>query len=103
MKEVAAGEKAQEQFRQAQKMETSANSPAASPTIQQSADGGDGQSRTFAQAIPDDPRARRLIDGAFQGAERGASLTQRMLAFARQQDLQTRPVDLRALVNGMMI
>jgi hypothetical protein len=27
-------------------------------------------------------RAQRLIEGAIQGAERGASLTQRMLAFA---------------------
>ena len=37
-----------------------------------------------------------------QGAERGASLTQRMLAFARQQDLRAVPVDLRALVQGMI-
>jgi signal transduction histidine kinase len=51
--------------------------------------------------LPDDPRAQRLIDGAIQGAERGASLTQRMLAFARQQDLKTDPSDLGALVSGM--
>src|SRR5882672_7274730 len=31
----------------------------------------------------DDPKLRRLIDGAIQGAERGATLTERMLAFAR--------------------
>src|SRR6202000_1746043 len=52
--------------------------------------------------IPDDPRLHRLIDGAVQGAERGASLTQRLLAFARQQDLRAVPVDLRALVQGMV-
>jgi CheY-like chemotaxis protein len=51
--------------------------------------------------IPDDPRLRRLIDGALQGAERGASLTQRLLAFARQQDLRAVAVDLRALIQGM--
>jgi CheY-like chemotaxis protein len=51
--------------------------------------------------LPDDPRLRRLVDGALQGAERGASLTQRLLAFARQQDLRAVPVDLRALVLDM--
>src|ERR1700760_4799643 len=29
--------------------------------------------------MPDDPKIRRLIDGAIQGAERGATLTKRML------------------------
>ncbi len=52
--------------------------------------------------IPNDPRLHRLIDGAVQGAERGASLTQRLLAFARQQDLRAVPVDLRALIEGMI-
>src|SRR6202035_1198643 len=52
--------------------------------------------------IPDDPRLRRLIDGALQGAERGASLTQRLLAFARQQDLRAVPADLRGLIQGMI-
>ncbi|MGD5322839.1 histidine kinase dimerization/phospho-acceptor domain-containing protein, partial [Xanthomonas citri pv. citri] len=51
--------------------------------------------------IPDDPRLRRLIDGALQGAERGASLTQRLLAFARQQDLRAEAVDLGTLIRGM--
>jgi len=52
--------------------------------------------------VPDDPRLHRLIDGAMQGAERGASLTQRLLAFARQQDLRAVPVDLRGLIQGMI-
>jgi len=34
--------------------------------------------------LPDDPRLRRLVDGRrLPGAERGASLTQRLLAFAQ--------------------
>lgn len=49
----------------------------------------------------DDPRSQRLIDGALQGAQRGAVLTQRMLAFARQQDLQTHSLDLKALISGI--
>jgi CheY-like chemotaxis protein len=51
--------------------------------------------------VPDDPALHRLIDNAVQGAERGATLTQRMLAFARRQDLTTENVDLRSLVVGM--
>lgn len=51
--------------------------------------------------IPTDPRTTRLIDSASQGAQRGAALTQRLLAFARRQDLQVRPVDIVALVRGM--
>src|SRR5258707_15785691 len=52
--------------------------------------------------VPDDPRLHRLIDGALQGAERGASLTQRLLAFARQQDRKGLPVNLGAPIHGMM-
>src|SRR5262249_44750497 len=43
----------------------------------------------------------RLIDGAIQGAERGAALTQRLLAFARQQGLSPRGIDIAELVGGM--
>jgi signal transduction histidine kinase/CheY-like chemotaxis protein len=43
----------------------------------------------------------RLIDGAMQGAQRGAALTQRLLAFARHQTLEPKPVDLAGLVHGM--
>jgi len=50
---------------------------------------------------PDDLRAQRLINGALEGAKRGSSLTQRMLAFARQQDLKTSSADLGALLRGM--
>src|SRR5690606_29490343 len=42
-----------------------------------------------------------LIDNAIQGAQRGAALTQRMLAFARRQDLKHEPVDVPDLVAGM--
>src|ERR1051326_3689919 len=46
-------------------------------------------------------RIDRLVDGAIAGAERGATLTRRMLAFARRQDLKPEPVDLPSLVDGM--
>ena len=60
-----------------------------------------GNLEILRKRLPEDANTRRLIDGAMQGAKRGASLTQRMLAFARQQDLKTTSADLGALVRGM--
>jgi len=51
--------------------------------------------------LPDDQHQLRLLDNAVQGAKRGVTLTQRMLAFARRQDLDAQPLDLPALVRGM--
>src|SRR5438128_6918543 len=44
--------------------------------------------------VPNDSRILRLIDGAIQGAERGATLTKRMLAFARRQELRPETVNI---------
>jgi PAS domain S-box-containing protein len=49
----------------------------------------------------DDPKIARLIDNAVQGAQRGSALTQRMLAFARRQELKLAAVDVPELVRGM--
>ncbi|MGE0273187.1 MAG: ATP-binding protein [Alphaproteobacteria bacterium] len=51
--------------------------------------------------LPADARSARLLDGALQGAERGAALTQRLLAFARRQELKTEPRDIAVLIRGM--
>jgi signal transduction histidine kinase/ActR/RegA family two-component response regulator len=51
--------------------------------------------------VPDDPQCRRLLQNAVQGAQRGAALTQRLLAFSRRQELKPEAVDLAALVSGM--
>lgn len=51
--------------------------------------------------LPTNPATDRLIDGALQGAQRGAALTQRLLAFARRQALEPKPLDLAGLVRGM--
>jgi len=48
-----------------------------------------------------DSRAQRLIDGGLQAASRAATLVQRLLAFARRQDLQPRPVAIGSLLEGM--
>jgi nitrogen-specific signal transduction histidine kinase/CheY-like chemotaxis protein len=47
------------------------------------------------------PELLRQLDAAVQAAERGATLTQRLLAFARRQDLKPRAVDLRGLLTGV--
>ncbi len=103
MKEVAAREKAQEQLRQAQKMETIGQlTGGVAHDFNNLLMAVMGNLDLLRKRIPDDPRLHRLIDGALQGAERGASLTQRLLAFARQQDLRAVAVDLRALIQGMI-
>jgi PAS domain S-box-containing protein len=51
--------------------------------------------------VAQDPRALHLLDNAEQGASRGVALTQRMLAFARRQELRVSAVDISSLVNGM--
>jgi len=60
-----------------------------------------GNLELLRKRVPNDPSIDRLIDGAMQGAQRGASLTQRLLAFARRQALEPRPVDMAELVRGM--
>jgi signal transduction histidine kinase len=52
--------------------------------------------------LPQGSREARLIEGALQGARRGATLTQRLLAFARNQDLKVEPVDMPTLLRGML-
>ena len=51
--------------------------------------------------LPDDAQCRRLLQNATQGAQRGAALTQRLLAFSRRQELKPESVNLSELVCGM--
>jgi signal transduction histidine kinase len=60
-----------------------------------------GNLQLLRKRLPDDPRLMRLIDGAMLGADRGATLTKRMLAFARRQELRPESVDVPRLVDGM--
>jgi signal transduction histidine kinase len=48
-----------------------------------------------------DERGRQLAAGALASAERAAKLTGQLLTFSRRQQLQIRPVDVRALVNSL--
>ena len=48
-----------------------------------------------------EPSTRKYIDSAQEGAHRAAQLTQRLLAFSRQQALTPKTVDVNKLVQGM--
>jgi CheY-like chemotaxis protein len=52
--------------------------------------------------LGDDPRTLLLLDNATQAAQRGVTLTQRMLAFARRQELKAEVVDISTLIRGMV-
>ncbi|RYF93803.1 MAG: PAS domain-containing sensor histidine kinase [Caulobacteraceae bacterium] len=60
-----------------------------------------GSLELLRKRLPDDPRARALLENAVQGGERGAAVTQRMLAFARKQELSLAAVDVPSLVRGL--
>ena len=49
----------------------------------------------------DDPGAHRLIAAALRGVERATTLTHRLLAYARRQPLDPRPIELNQLIIGM--
>ncbi len=48
-----------------------------------------------------DDHGRKLIDQALHGATRGADLTQRLLAFGRQQTLRAKRLDVNAMILGL--
>ena len=60
-----------------------------------------GSLEIVSQRLPHDPRISPFLDNAVKGAQRGAALTQRMLAFARRQELETGPVDVAETVASM--
>ena len=60
-----------------------------------------GSLEMLERRAPNDPALQRLLDRALEAARRGASLTQRMLVFARKRELAPRPVDLSQLVRGL--
>ena len=51
--------------------------------------------------MPSDKKLTALVDNAILGAQRGATLTKRMLAFARRQELNIETIHVPELVRGM--
>jgi len=102
MEEVTQRERAEQQLRQSQKMEAIGQlTGGVAHDFNNLLMAVLGNLELLRKYVGDDARAVRLIEGAQQGAKRGASLTQRLLAFARRQDLRIDPVDMRALATGM--
>jgi signal transduction histidine kinase len=60
-----------------------------------------GSLQLLQKRVAQDPKATRLVENALTAAERGAALTQRLLAFARRQELRPEPVRIPDLVLGM--
>ncbi|HWK75497.1 MAG TPA: PAS domain-containing protein [Povalibacter sp.] len=60
-----------------------------------------GNMQLLARSLRESPRLRRQAETALKAAIRGGELTRRLLAFARQQVLEPRVVDMNALVGGM--
>ena len=60
-----------------------------------------GSLELLRKRLPDDPKSIALLENAAQGAQRGRTLTQRMLAFARSQELKQEAIDIPELVRGM--
>ncbi|WP_075293379.1 hybrid sensor histidine kinase/response regulator [Pararhizobium arenae] len=60
-----------------------------------------GSLELLRKRLPGDPRSLALLDNAVQGAKRGAALTQRMLAFARRQELKSESIDIGTMLAGM--
>ncbi|MGH7088751.1 MAG: response regulator, partial [Stellaceae bacterium] len=55
-----------------------------------------------ARHLPEGVASKGLVNAAIQAAERGATLTKRMLAFARRQELRPESVNVPRLVNSMV-
>ena len=60
-----------------------------------------GSLELLRKRLPADPKIMRLVDNAMHGAQRGTALTQRMLAFARRQELKPVALEIAGLVRGM--
>ncbi|MBV8592699.1 MAG: response regulator, partial [Caulobacteraceae bacterium] len=100
--EISAQKRVQEQFRQAQKMEAIGRlAGGVAHDFNNLLMAMLGSLQILRKRIGDDPKAVRLLENAMTAADRGAALTQRLLSFARRQDLRPEAVDVPALVTGM--
>ena len=61
----------------------------------------DALQRHLREPPADSERLKRSAENAMRGARRAEALTQRLLAFSRQQPLEPRPVDVGRLIVGM--
>lgn len=60
-----------------------------------------GNAEILTESLAGDPQLRHLAEVTVTAAERGAELTNRLLAFARRQPLNPQPTDINTLVASM--
>jgi signal transduction histidine kinase len=60
-----------------------------------------GSLNLLKKRLPADEKSERLVSNAIQAAERGAALTQRLLAFARRQELKPQAVEFPSLFENI--
>jgi nitrogen-specific signal transduction histidine kinase/CheY-like chemotaxis protein len=101
--EIAERLKAEEQLRQAQKMEavgqlTGGIAHDFNNMLAVVIGGLNLAQRKLARGDAD---IGRFVEGAMDGAKRAADLTQRLLAFSRQQPLEPKPLNINKMVAGM--
>ncbi|MBO9516805.1 MAG: PAS domain S-box protein [Porphyrobacter sp.] len=95
-------QKAQEQFFQAQKMEAIGKlTGGVAHDFNNILAAILGSLSLAKRRLADGVDISRFLENAMLAAERGATLSQRMLAFARKQELSLEPVDLQDAVRGM--
>jgi PAS domain S-box-containing protein len=101
-RDITEGRQIEEQLRHAQKMETIGQlTGGVAHDFNNLLAAVQGNLELLQKRLPDDPQLHRFVDGAMQGATRGAALTARLLAFARKQELKPTATDLRSLLDGM--
>lgn len=61
-----------------------------------------GNAELLSEHIQGKPEAEHLLQNALRSAQRGADLTQRLLAFSRRQNLHPEPVDINARMAEMV-
>ena len=61
-----------------------------------------GNAELLSEYVQDEPEAEQLLEGALRSAQRGAGLTQRLLAFSRRQTLNPEPVDINGRIEDMV-
>jgi len=59
-----------------------------------------GNAKLLEERLANDPELRRIVETTHVAAQRGADLTQRLLAFSRRQALEPRSIDVNELVRG---
>jgi PAS domain S-box-containing protein len=92
----------EEQFRQAQKMEAIGQlTGGISHDFNNMLTVILGCAEMMADEVKEYPRLSKMLEMITGAAQRGADLTHRLLAFARRQSLQPRPVNINLLLTGM--